>query len=120
MCNYEVLYVDKFIEANRSREVIGSVKLLSRLPATKQRRLVSGRPVLINEYSDQELAEKVSKEIINAGGTSWVQAQSPCGKSVERRCNKRRHMRTRRLGARSEVFQTDRREGLARRFNVLM
>lgn len=120
MVNYEVLYIDKFVDPNRSRDVIGSALFLTSLPAKTQLRLVSGRPAIVKQYVDQVTAEDIKCEIINAGGTCWIQEQSTEGVYIDRRCNKRRYTENRRKAPRSEAFQSDRRQGQARRKNVLL
>lgn len=120
MANYEVLYIDKFVDPSRSRNVIGNAVFLASLPANTQLRLVSGRPAVVKQNVNQEIAEDIKDEIVDAGGTCWIQEQSPTGKYIDRRCNKRRYLSNRRVASRSEAFQSDRRRGQARRKNVLL
>ncbi len=118
VCLYDVLYIDKFIDPNRSRDVINKVSLLARLPVQKQLHLISGRPMLVLSAVDVEVADECRRMIMAEGGACWIQKQSTQGEYLERRCNMRRYILARRIARRSEAFQTDRRKSRGRRVNV--
>ncbi len=115
MPRYEVLYIDKFENTDRSHDVIENMDRLFKLTPTAQQYLTSGKPVVIKQHIDHENAVRFQRAILSAGGTAWIQEESALGHHVERRADDRRRLLSRRSVRRSSAIQPDRRKKPERR-----
>lgn len=108
MISYDVLYVDKFVDATRSQQVIESIAHLFHISPQTQQQLLSGQPVLVRENVDEQIAWRFLQAITLSGGTAWLQPQS--NGLRERRAQVRRSGFDRRGATRSATAKADRRQ----------
>lgn len=113
--NYEVLYVDKFQNAQEAAATRQCLSKTFGLQPHQWDRLASGNPVVVKKGVPYEEAERYLNAIAEAGGTAWVQKLGPDGNHIERRKTNRRQLFDRRAVYRASAIQPDRRQSRGRR-----
>lgn len=119
MIDFEVLYIDKFADSQRSQTVLKEMAELFHLKPQACTRLSCGEPVVVKQHIDRETAEKIRRAIAATGGTCWIQEQPNNSHMTERRCNDRRSLKSRRITPRDNAIQPDRRSNTERRQNSI-
>lgn len=119
MIDFEVLYIDKFVDRQRSLLVLQEMTALFHLKPQACTRLSCGEPVVVKQHIDLETAEKIRRAIAATGGTCWIQEQPHNSHMTERRCHDRRSLKSRRKTPRDNAIQPDRRNNCERRQNSI-
>lgn len=107
---YEVIYIDKFLDADKSNHVLQQLRQRFALNDSACSRLGSGRPITVKQRITLATAKTYADVIRHAGGCCWIQQLGPNGEHIERRHAERRTLSDRRSAYRVESISSDRRQ----------
>lgn len=110
----DVLFIDKYIDPEKSAEVLSQLQAKFHFNDQVRQQLASGYPVVIKQNTDPSTAQSLVRYITNIGGDCWQQDSDPDG-YTDRRGNNRRQLADRRLLHRGWAILPDRRKGRERR-----
>lgn len=110
----DVLFIDKYIDPDRSAEVLNKMQAKFHFNDKVKQQLASGYPVVIKQNTDPQTAQSLIRYIADIGGDCWQQQSSAIG-YVDRRGKNRRQVADRRLLHRGWAILPDRRKSRERR-----